>query len=352
MAFALAGLVAGLVAGLYRIGAVEGALPSDLAPLHGPLMVCSFLGTVISLERAVALGRRWAWAPVFLVLLGTAATLAAPWPWLGPLLLTVAGGLLTAVYGGVLRRQRSTETLIMAGGAVLWTVGNLLWASGAPTLETTPWWMGFLVMTIAGERLELSRLRPRPPWANTALLWTLVTFMGALAALHRWPEVASRVAGLALAGAAVWLLVFDIARRTVRAAGQVRFVAVALLAGFGWLLLGGVQLALIGDLAGGPLRDAALHAVFVGFVISMIFGHAHIVGPAVFRVTLPWSRWFYLPLGLLHLSMAVRTVGDLGAIDPLRVAGAWGTTAAIGVFLLTLLGHLWAARRSRGSRGA
>jgi hypothetical protein len=51
---------------------------------HGPLMICGFFGVVISIERAVAIGRLWAYTAPLLAGLGTAATLhglgaAAPW---------------------------------------------------------------------------------------------------------------------------------------------------------------------------------------------------------------------------------------------------------------------------------
>jgi hypothetical protein len=60
LGLAAAAAMAGLWGGLVRLG-----LPiagSSLADMHGPLMVCGLFGTVISLERAVALERRWAFA--------------------------------------------------------------------------------------------------------------------------------------------------------------------------------------------------------------------------------------------------------------------------------------------------
>ncbi len=54
---ALAALLAGLWAGLVRIGWPRPRLYAPLPAAHGPLMVCGFLGTLICLERAVALNR-------------------------------------------------------------------------------------------------------------------------------------------------------------------------------------------------------------------------------------------------------------------------------------------------------
>lgn len=58
LAFAVASMAAGLYAGLVRLGfdLPDGA---GLADIHGPLMICGVFGTLISLERAVAIGLGW-----------------------------------------------------------------------------------------------------------------------------------------------------------------------------------------------------------------------------------------------------------------------------------------------------
>ena len=56
-----ASLAFGVAGGLVRLGASIPA-PAGAIALHGALMVSGFLGTVIALERAVALGRLWAYA--------------------------------------------------------------------------------------------------------------------------------------------------------------------------------------------------------------------------------------------------------------------------------------------------
>jgi len=74
--------------------------------------------------------------------------------------------------------------------------------------------------------------------------------------------------------------------------------------------------------------DAALHAIFVGFVFSMVFGHAPVIVPAVLRVPLPYHPALYGPLALLHASLVLRVF-----VSPL--AGAWGNAAAIALFIAT-----------------
>lgn len=58
LALGMLALVAGVAGGLARLGG-HALLPGAAAAWHGPLMVGAFFGTVIALERAVALGARW-----------------------------------------------------------------------------------------------------------------------------------------------------------------------------------------------------------------------------------------------------------------------------------------------------
>ena len=74
-----------------------------------------------------------------------------------------------------------------------------------------------------------------------------------------------------------WELRFDLARRTVARPGLPRFAALGVLAGAAWLVVAGVLLVRHGLPPAGPMYDAVLHAVFVGFVLSMVFAHAPIM---------------------------------------------------------------------------
>jgi hypothetical protein len=77
--------------------------------LHGPLMVSAFLGTVIALERAVALGRTWAYgAPLGAGLGGLALLAGLVLP--GFALMIVAAGTLCVASGAIVRRQPSLES--------------------------------------------------------------------------------------------------------------------------------------------------------------------------------------------------------------------------------------------------
>jgi len=73
--------------------------------------------------------------------------------------------------------------------------------------------------------------------------------------------------------------------------------------------------------------------VFVGFVISMIFGHAPIIFPAVLGVPISFRPAFYIHLVLLHLSLIVRVTGDLANAHAVRMWGGLLNEVAILLFL-------------------
>jgi hypothetical protein len=88
-----------------------------------------------------------------------------------------------------------------------------------------------------------------------------------------------------------------------------------------------------GALYAGPFYDAVLHAVFVGFVISMIFGHAPIIFPAILGVPVNFHKSFYGHLLLLHFSLVLRIIGDLTTQAEIRRLGGLFNEIAILLFL-------------------
>ena len=327
-------LVAGTGAGLVRMGWELPTPFAMLVALHGPLMICGFFGSVISLERAVALGRLWAYAAPLAAGLATLALLASMEPaarWL-----YVAGGaVLLAATLVILARQFALFTLTLAIGAAAWLAGSALWAAGHAVHEVVPWWIAFLVLTIGGERLELSRVRPPSATAVRVFAALLAACVAGLAASGTgWGGLLFAAALLALAA---WLARQDVARRTVHGKGLTRFIAAALLSGYAWLAIGAaIALAAGGFAPGTRTYDAALHALLVGFVFSMVFGHAPIIFPAVLRVQLPYHPVFYLPLVLLHASVALRLAGDALADAGLLRWGGAASALALAVFIGTM----------------
>lgn len=339
-------LIVGALAGLARLGWSVPEAAALAAGMHGPLMISGFFGTVIGLERAVALRRPLFYlAPLVSGAAGIALALGvggvlAPW------LLGAAGAVLLGASVGVFLRQRAAFTLTLALAAGAWFVGNLLWAGGLAFAVVLPWWMAFLVLTIAGERLELSRMLPPSPPAQRLFAAIVAIMLAAAAATAFAPRAAHALFALSLVGIALWLLRQDIARRTVKQRGLTRFIAVCLLGGYAWLALGGL-VALLTDsaAAGTPGHDAYVHAVLLGFVFSMVLGHAPIILPAVLRLRMAYHAAFYIPLAALHASLALRLAGDALGNMPMRSLGGLLNALALLLFIATMVSAVVRARR-------
>lgn len=326
-------LFVGIGAGLARLGYAMPGPVAALAGLHGPLMVCGFFGVVIALERAVAVGHAWAYAAPALAGVGTVFVLAgdaslAAWLYCGGAAVLLAASL------DVLRRQRALFIVALALAAAFLAVGVAAWAAGASVHAVVPWWLAFLVVTIAGERLELSRFMPPSPRAQRVFGLVLALIVLSMLAAVRW-DWGIRGFGIGLLALALWLFRHDVARRTVRQHGLTRFIAVCLLSGYAWLAVAGAVMVAAGALQpGAPAYDAALHAVLLGFVFAMVFGHAPIIFPAVLRVSVPYHPAFYLPLVLLHAGLLLRLAGDAGAGFALTRSGGLVAALALLAFVV------------------
>jgi hypothetical protein len=329
-------LFAALWAALVRVGWTLPALPVPIAGQHGALMTSAFLGTLISLERAVALRQKWAYAaPLFSALGGLALLLDLP-PEVGRGLITLGALGLVAIFGFIYRLRPTTDVLTMALGSVMWLIGSVIWLSGESIYRAVPWWAGFLILTICGERLELSRVLMLKQSQRTMFKIAVGVFsIGLLSSLFSL-DLGLRVGGIGLILLGIWLLRFDIARHTIKKSGLTRYIAACLLPGYVWLIIGGSLWLIAGWPASNLIIDALLHTLFLGFVFSMIFGHAPIILPAVLPIEVKFRSVFYLPLVLLQTSLALRIVADLLLNPALRQWAGLFNVLAILLFLGTL----------------
>ena len=310
--------------------AMMGWLPApSFGASHGAFMALGFLGTLISLERAVGLRRRAAYAAPALFGLGvivlTLAPGAAPYPFLAAALV------LCALHALMLRMQPQLHAGVMALGALALVAGCLLWIAGASPQEAAAWWSAFLVLTVAGERLELSRVLSPPAAASRAVAALVVVL---LAGLVIQGPIALRPFGAALAGLALWLLCFDLARRLLGREGPAGFTGSTLLIGYGWLLLSGLLWIAFAPTVPDGRHDAALHSLLLGFVISMVFGHAPMVARGVLGREVRFSLRFHLHVALLSAGIAERVAGDLLGNASLLASGGLLTGFAIALFML------------------
>ena len=335
LACGLIALLLGLWVGMARLGVGLTGVAPDFVEFHGVLMICGFFGTLISIERAVALNRPLAYMIPIFAAAGTLALLAQAITLAGAAFLMASVVLAAASFWSMRRLQSVLLAATPSIAALCWGFGTLIWLADRPLPEATGWWLAFLVLTVAAERLELSRIAAPPAAAKFVFAAAVVIFLiGVIGG-----ELARSVSpfmGLGLILCSAWLLTYDLARRTVRLSGQIRFTALCMLLGYCWLLVAGLELL------ARPLQlatywyDAVVHAITLGFVLSMVFGHSLIVFPSVVGLTLRYSPGLYVPLLILQLSVAIRIASDFSGWMEARTASGFLTIAALFAFAVAV----------------
>lgn len=301
-------------------------------------MVSGFLGTLISLERAVALKYSWSYFAPTLVALGTLLVIVLPQPGIIAPLFILSGGLIfVAISIVIIWRFSIFPAYIIGSGVLLWFTGNVLWFSGVPIPRVVGFWAGFLIFVIAGERLELSRVLKITSITRLLFSVFLITILtGVIAAIFNL-SVGFKISSVGMILLSLWLFKYDLATKTLRHPGLHRYISLSLLAGYFWLAVSGILSIAYGGVGAGPFYDAILHSLFLGFVFSMIFGHAPIIFPAILGTPIQFRRSFYIHLVLLHLTLVLRITGDLMLWIPGRYWGGMLNGIAIIIFLVNMV---------------
>ncbi len=359
-------VLSGLDAALLRLGAQAPVRSESLASAHGVLMVFGFLGTAIALERAVALQAgargRSAWAYVAplagglgaLLLVGQVAGLPLPAGRALPGGAWVASmGAFAAIYLVVWRRQPAYAVLVQLLGALAGLGGVVLWARGLEVAQIVPWWAALLVLTIVGERLELARVAFMARGTEPRVLAEAGAVFVLLVASLVAPGWGYPLLGLALGVLAVDVAVHDIAWRTVRAGGLTRLMAACMLAGYAWAMVAALVWMVGGPAFSGYRYDAVVHALTIGFVLSMVVAHAPVIVPAIARRPLPYHPVMWVVAALLHAGLLVRVLaGARGAEAVWRFGGTVSVVAMLAFLASTVTLVALGARRVRGAEKA
>lgn len=341
----LMALLAGLGSGLARFGWRLDPLSQHWLLAHGPLMICGFLGTLICMERAVALAShsRISMAVPIINATGTLALLLWPEDALPKLLLTVGSAGLSVLCGWMARLHPTRDVFVMGGGALFWLAGNALWLGGRPIYAVAHLWTAFLVLTIVGERLELARVRRLSRGAEYGLIACVLVYSAGAALTPFALDAGVRLLGLGALLVSGWLLRYDVAVMTIHQRGLPQYIAACLLAGYIWLGFGGVVGVWQGAVYAGAKYAMLLHAFLLGFVFSMIFGHAPIILPALTGWRVPFHPLFYGPLFLLHSTLALRMYGHIWADARIERWGGLFNVVAILLFFALMTQTVWRA---------
>ncbi len=323
-------LLMGIFSGWYRLGF---ALPLGSVIIHhGAIMTGSFLGSVIILERIVAFKKPW----LYLIPVVNGSSIV--WYLLGWNTLAhcclVAGSVgLVYVFYRINRIYADLAHLIMWGASACWLVGNIFLLSYKAYAYSIMWWIAFLMITIAAERLELNRFLPVSKAKKYMLVYLMALFV--IACIVPFHTAGRMMAGLSMMLIALWLLQYDMIWKAIKMPGIHRYSAVLLLMGYCWLWVSG--LLFLFEKTGYVHYDALLHTFFIGFVFSMILAHAPIILPGVLGLSQrPYHPSLYVWGVLLQITLLVRVMGGMLSMSQLKYFGGLANGIVILLFLVNL----------------
>jgi hypothetical protein len=332
MPFVFLSLVIGTYNGLIRIG-WDLPINKSLAQ-HGAIMVGSFLGSLILLERVVIFRKGWLY--VFPVASGLSILLFLTGKFLPGMDLLIMGDVaLACIYIYLYYKHRELFLLIMLTGAICLLGGYLMLIHSRLYPASVPFWFAFILFTIIGERLELTKFLPESRLKFYILFFSvLLFFAGLFLSYHGSGHL---FAGLSMIILSLWLTRFDIAFKSVKIKGIHRYIALNLIAGYIWLLISGTLLIISADMK--YMYDATLHSFFLGFTFSMIIAHGPIIIPAIAGVARkPFHPVLYLWGMIMQISLIIRILADLaGSVQFRELAGMFNVIAVIGFFINVLV---------------
>lgn len=344
----------GLAGALARAGVVS-ILPNVVGPDdHGVLMVFGFLGTAISLERAVAYrsggnkGPHWCFcAPLF----GGLATVLLPATGLVSSMVgskqvadlghLLAGSLwiasmavLLAIYVALCLRQSSEEVLMQMLAASVGLVGVALWTGHVDAVVLAPMWLMFLVLTIVGERVELARTVFSKPHVEGIVLALCLAVVVASAVQCLRPALGYPFLGLVLAVLLAYMLQHDVALGTWHNSGLTGFMGTCMVSAYAWGLLAAAVWMFAPVQEGGYWTDMGLHALALGFIMTMVIAHADVIIPSVVRRPMPFHPVLWAPWILVQGGLLLRLSGTVRGAQALWKFG--DTVSVIGVLSMLL----------------
>lgn len=325
---------------------------SAILSLHGPLMIFGFLFTWLGLERVSAINRWWIYGVSLLSVLSALSLLLQLPAAVAPFFAANAALLLAWCFIDMYQHHHENHFIIMVLSAAVLFSGNLLWLTALPIHRIVPWWAGFVILLLGGERHEMARARDATPWVQDLFRAAAIVFVTGLALSPFEFRLSLRIAGAAMIAMALWLLRYDGAWQSFKTSGLPRFMALCHVAGYLWLGVGGVAWLWFARFFGaGPLYDAMLQTVFVGFVMSMLFAQTPVVLSKLLQLPPPFEKIFYLHAALLHIALLARVIGDLGFLPEGQKWGGLLNAAALALFMFNSFLAVGAARRNwRGNR--
>ncbi|MCX2743566.1 hypothetical protein OO013_06800 [Mangrovivirga sp. M17] len=325
-------LVTGIWTGLQRMGYSLPMISLSAASLHGLIMTGSFLGTLISFERAIM--SRLKISLIVPILSGLSGIfLLTGQKEIGQILLLSASiGYLIIIFP--INLKFTDSGIFFCLGGLCWIFGNILIMKTGLLPQALPWWIGFLFFTVFAERITLSQFLKKSKVASLLKWSILILFLSSL--MFPFHSNGNIIFGIALILASGWLLKYDMAIYSIKKAGWHRFSGITLMIGYTWLGVSGILF--LSDKMDLYNYDAKVHTFYLGFIFSMIFAHAAHIFPPIFKLPSPkFSSLFYFILAFFEGALVIRIISDLFHLPDIRIYSGIMTGIGIIAFFATLM---------------
>jgi len=268
-------LLGGVFGGFVRIGWLQYSL-QGISVSHGLLMTGAFMGSLISLERNMAMRSPW-WGMVPFVCISSTIFF-----YLGELsiglmaLLTASTGLAIMLYLQLASHFKIGKCLMFIG-ALSWLMGNIMVYKSNMIPMGSIWWEAFILFTILGERIELGEIGIK--FIGETLLFWLFLGLFIVGMVLPFHGIGPFIMGCSIIGIGLWFLVKDRKSMVFSRNGRNQFNSMAILLGYIWLIVHGLWMILGRDQP--FFYDVMVHSFFLGFAFSMIWGHVSSLFPMI-----------------------------------------------------------------------
>lgn len=297
--------------GIWRIAVIRGFnLPPipESWPSHGEIMLGGFLASLIIFERMIALPiDGLIWVPYLYAI--SALMLHTDNPFARYIHFAALAGWLLHRWLAY-RKFHRWEKPLVESFALITLTSALMYPGGLIARpEVALQGLAFPIAVIAVERLEMSLLLKKTG--------SRLVLIGLIGWLLLWNALSWRgIPGLSVMGVITLILVGSIAfyDATLRVAqkqidGLHRFLRTALIFSYVWILLAAVAMTALSKISPAIFKDVLYHLIGLGFIFTMILGHAPLILSAALG-KLPPEKAPVIPFFLFQIATVLRILGD------------------------------------------
>lgn len=283
---ALISLIIGLLIGVSKSGYWQ--YLNHLLPFHFLIIIGSFFGTLISLERIITFKNKF--LHLIPILNGLSIIFFIIRSHDYAIFCLILGGIcMVTLHIFLVMRSFNGVLFLFLISWIAYILGIISYHLKKNLSLSVSFFEIFFLFTITAERIELTKFI-NVPYIAQKLISSL--FFVAFLLLIIFPYWHEKILGILMLITSIWLVKYDIARINIKSQDPHKFRGWALLIGYFWLLIHAIVLILPSR----PSYDIQIHTFFLGFVFNMIFAHFSIILPAILKLTFEINYGLYYVL--------------------------------------------------------